>query len=164
MFVIADAVAEPPVNVPLAPLAGAANVTFTLATGLLVASYTVAWKGFVKATFVAVLCGVPPVAVTVAGVPTSVRFVSKKFAGVVTPDAVAVTVYGPPATPFALNVGAVATPCVFVTTIAVDEPPINVPLAPVLGAANVTMIPFAGFPPLVTVAASGANGEPVEAL
>ena len=64
----------------------------------------------------------------------------------------------------AVNVGAVATPCMFVTTVDVDTPPANIPLAPVLGAANVTMTPFTGLPPLVTVAISGANAEPVVTL
>jgi hypothetical protein len=69
-FVIADAVLEPPVNVPLAPLAGAANATVTLATGLFIASYTVAWRGVWKAAFVAALCDTPPEVETVAGGPT----------------------------------------------------------------------------------------------
>ena len=84
-FVIADAVLEPPVNVPLAPLAGAANATVTLATGLFIASYTVACRGVGKAAFVAALCDLPTDAVTVAGGPTCTKFVSKKLAGVVSP-------------------------------------------------------------------------------
>jgi hypothetical protein len=76
----------------------------------------------------------------------------------------AVTVYGPPANAFAVNVGAVAIPCASVITIAVDDPPANVPLAPMPGAAKVTATPLAGFPPLLTPATRGANAEPTAAL
>jgi hypothetical protein len=66
---------------------------------------------------------------------------------------------------FAVNVGAVATPLAFVT--AVFNPPANVPLAPVCaGAANVTVAPLTGFPPLsFTVACRAvANAELIAAL
>jgi hypothetical protein len=58
---------------------------------------------------------------------------------------------------FAVNLGAVATPLAPVIPVAVRPPlvpPVNVPLAPVDGALNVTVTPLIGFPPLsVTVAA-----------
>ena len=76
----------------------------------------------------------------------------------------AVTVYGPPANAFAVNVGAVACPCEVVITSPSTTPPANVPLAPVPGAVNVTVMPLAGLPLLVTPATSGANAEPVVAL
>jgi hypothetical protein len=56
---------------------------------------------------------------------------------------------------FAVNAGDVATPWAFVR--AVSTPPANVPLAPVPGAANVTVTPLTALPPAsLTVATSGA--------
>lgn len=49
---------------PDAPLAGAANVTFTPAIGLFAASLTVTASALVNAVLTVALCGVPPVAVT----------------------------------------------------------------------------------------------------
>jgi hypothetical protein len=89
-FVVAVAVVDPPVNVPLAPLAGAVNVTVTPLSRLLFASLTVAASAVPKLVFTAALCEVPPVAVMLAGVPTVL--VRVKLAGVATPDTVAVTV------------------------------------------------------------------------
>jgi hypothetical protein len=64
---------------------------------------------------------------------------------------------------FAVNTGAVATPLEFV--VAVFTPPAKVPLAPVPGAENVTVIPLVGAPFVVTVAASCvANAVPTAAL
>src|SRR6267143_491288 len=68
------------------------------------------------------------------------RLVSEKVAGVATPVTDADTLYGPPAVLLAVNVAAVATPCVFV--VAVFYPPANVPLAPLAGAAKVTVAPL----------------------
>jgi hypothetical protein len=87
-FVVA--VFTPPANVPLAPLAGALNVTTTPLTGLFPASLTVATRGAANAVLIVALCGVPLVAVTLAAAPAV--FVSEKFAGVATPATVAVTV------------------------------------------------------------------------
>jgi len=84
------AVFTPPANVPLAPLAGALNVTTTPLTGLLPASFTVATSGAPKAVLIAVLCGVPLVAVILAAAPAVL--VNEKFAGAATPATVAVTV------------------------------------------------------------------------
>src|ERR1700693_3944545 len=62
------AVFTPPANVPLAPVcAGAVNVTVTPETGLLLASFTVACSAVVNAVAIVALCGVPPVAVMLAG-------------------------------------------------------------------------------------------------
>jgi hypothetical protein len=72
------------------------------------------------------------------------------YVAVPVPGVVAVTLYDP-ATVFAVNTAAVATPLVFV--VAVFTPPANVPLAPDPGAVNVTTTPFTGLPKAsVTVA------------
>jgi hypothetical protein len=67
--------------------------------------------------------------------------------------------------PFAVTVGAVATPLAFVTAVAVvDEP--NTALAPVPGAVNVTVAPLTGLPVAsVTVACNAvANAALITAL
>ena len=57
----------------------------------------------------------------------------------------------------------VATPLELV--VAVFAPPAKLPVAPVVGAVNVTVTPLAGDPPLITVATSGAaNAAPTVAL
>src|ERR1700692_326451 len=84
------AVFTPPANAPLAPVcAGAVNVTVTPATGLLLASFTVACSAVANAVLIVALCGVPAVAVTFAGVPAV--FVSEKLTGVATPETDAAT-------------------------------------------------------------------------
>ncbi len=88
LLVVAVAVAELP-NFPLAPLAGAVNVTNTPLTGLLPASFTDACSAVANAVLTAALCGVPAVAVMLAAVP--VLFVRLKLAGVATPETLAVT-------------------------------------------------------------------------
>ena len=90
LLVVAVVVVNPPLNVPLAPLPGAVNVTVTPLTGLLLASFTVAAMAVAKLVFTAVLCGVPDVAVMLAGVPAVL--VRLKLAGVPTPETAAVTV------------------------------------------------------------------------
>src|SRR5258707_735659 len=78
------------------------------------------------------------------------RLVSEKLAGVATPATDAVTLYGPPAVAFAVNVVEVATPLTLV--VAVFTPPAKVPLTPLAGAVNVTNTPFTGlFPASFTV-------------
>ena len=67
-FVVAFAVVDPLANVPLAPVPGAVNVTVIPLTGLLLASLTVAASAVPKFVFTDVLCGVPAVAVMLAGV------------------------------------------------------------------------------------------------
>jgi len=84
------AVVTPPAKLPLAPLAGAAKVTTTLFTGLPPTSFTVACSAVAKAVLIATLCGVPAVAVTLAGGPA--WLVKAKLAGVVTPATAAITV------------------------------------------------------------------------
>src|SRR5690349_24167204 len=85
------------------------------------------------------LCGVPAVALMSDAAPA--RFVSEKLAGEATPLADPVTLYAP-ATLLAVKTAAVATPCAFV--VAVFTPPANVPLAPLPGAAKVTVTPLTG--------------------
>jgi hypothetical protein len=53
------------------------------------------------------LCPAPEIDWRVKGALVLVR---EKFAGVATPETVAVTEYGPPAMPLAVNIGAVARP------------------------------------------------------
>src|SRR6202011_1067519 len=78
--------------------------------------------------------------------------VSEKFTGA-TPDPVAVTLYGPPAMPLAVN-GADATPEAFVATVMVVVLLLNRPLAPDPGAVKVTLNPATGlFPPSFPVTA-----------
>ena len=78
-----------PLNVPLAPLVGAVNVTVTPGTGFPPLSFTVACNGEAKAVVMVAFWGVPPVAVIVAGAPTV--FVSENVAGVAIPVTVPVT-------------------------------------------------------------------------
>jgi hypothetical protein len=156
--------------VPLAPLDGAVNITAIPLIGLPFASDTFACKGVANAVFVTVVCGVPVVALTADGVlggkvPLA-ELVREKFAGVATPVTVAVTMYGPPAIPSAVNAGATATPCAFVVAVVVLPPPVNVPLAPLDGAVNIMAIPLIGLPfASVTVTSKGiANAVLMAAL
>src|SRR4029077_20804965 len=64
-------VLTPPANVPLAPLAGAVNVTEAPETGLPPLSFTVACRAVANAALTVALCGVPAVAVMVAGTPAA---------------------------------------------------------------------------------------------
>ena len=97
----------PPAKVPLAPLpdAGAVKVTVAPLTGLPPASLTVTCSGVGYAVLIAVLCGVPAVAVMLAASPT--WLLNEKLAAPVTPATLAVTVNGP-AVLLAVNVEAVA--------------------------------------------------------
>lgn len=87
--VVACALVEPPVNVPLAPEPGAVNVTTTPLVGdpLVV---TVATSADANAELIVALCGVPPVAVITSC--DAAVFVRLKFAGELAPVTVAVTV------------------------------------------------------------------------
>jgi len=89
LVVTAVAVADP-LNRALAPLPGAVNVTVTPPTGLFPASRTVACSAVPNAAFTTALCGVPAVALTVAG--GAAVFDRLKLAGVAMPGAPAVTV------------------------------------------------------------------------
>ena len=92
LLVVAVAVVDPPANVPLAPLAGAVNVTVTLLSRLLLASLTVAAIAVPKLVLTVALCGVPAAAVMLAGGPGApALFVRLKLAGVPTPGTLAVT-------------------------------------------------------------------------
>jgi len=153
-FVVA--VLTPPANVPLAPLEGAVNVTTAPLTGLLPASFTVAWNCVANAALMVADWGVPAVAVTLAGAPAV--FVREKFAGEATPATAAVTVYEP-AVPLAVNTAAVATPLALV--VAVLTPPAKVPLAPLDGAANITVAPLTAFPPLSFTVACNCTANAV---
>jgi hypothetical protein len=141
-LVVTVAVAPLPgaANVPLAPLDGAVKVTLAPLTRLPPLSLTVTCKA-AKAVFMTTLCVAPLVAVIVAGGPT--WFVRLKFAGP-TPEAVAATLYGPPAMLLAVKADAVATPLALVVAVVVVVPFANVPLGPVLGAVNVTVTPSIG--------------------
>src|ERR1700752_4937675 len=87
---LVTAVFTPPANVPLAPVcAGAVNVTVTPETGLLLASFTVAWSAVVNAVLIVAVCGVPAVAVIAAAAPA--LLVRAKLAAVAPPDTVAAT-------------------------------------------------------------------------
>ena len=148
-------------NFPLAPLPGAVNVTLTPGTELFPASFTVTARALPKGVLVPAVCGVVPAfAVMLLGIPTVL--VNEKLT-VVSPEDAAVTMYGP-VVPLAVN-GADAMPDAFVATeIAVDEL-LNVPLAPLPGAVNVTSTPDTGLlPASFTVTASAVNGALMAAL
>src|ERR1700680_3290763 len=116
------------------------KVTVTPPTGLPPESLTVASRA-AKAVLICTLCGVPPVAVTEAGVGA---LVSEKVAELA-PVTEAVTVKDP-VVPFAVSVGAVATPLELVVAVAV-APPGNDPLAPAGLTVKVTVTPPTGLPP-----------------
>ena len=68
-LVLADTVVSEPVKVPLGPVAGAVKVTVAPATGLLLASFTVAASAVVKGCVTWVLWPPPVVAVMDAAGP-----------------------------------------------------------------------------------------------
>lgn len=74
---------------PLAPLIGALKETLAPFTGLPPASFTCTTRGAAKAVFAAALCGVPLIAIMVAGGPA--LFVSWNVAGAATPATEAFT-------------------------------------------------------------------------
>src|SRR5277367_6321352 len=92
------AVLTPPANVPLAPVAGAVNVTTAPGTGAPVTSVTVTASGAANAVFAAALYGVPPVALMFAGAsgacPTPVSVMVCEF-GVALSKRVSVAVRTP---------------------------------------------------------------------
>ena len=78
-----------------------------------------------------------------------------------TPLTEAVTVYWP-VVEFAVKVDDVATPLLeFVVSVSVACPFANVPLAPEVGALNVTAAPPTGFPPLSSTVAVKGLGKAV---
>jgi hypothetical protein len=154
------AVFTPPANVPLAPVVGTSNVTTAPGTGFWFPSTTVATNGTANVELTVAVCGVPLVAVIEMSAP--VMFVRVKLAGVATPATVAVTVK-PPVVVFAVNVDEVAMPLAFVVSVSVVvEFELNMPLAPVPGAVNVTDAPVTGFELLSTTFAT--SGAPNAAL
>src|SRR6266545_226897 len=86
--------------------------------------------------------------------------VSANVAGVDTPAVVAATWYEPVVL-VAVKVGAVAMPFAPVVASAVAPVPANVPLAPLVGAANVTLTPLTGLPPASVASAASATGNAV---
>jgi hypothetical protein len=90
---------------------------------------------------------------------TTAVLVSEKFT-VVRPAAAAVTTYGPPAAPFAVN-GAAATPAAFVGTTIVAVLLLNNPDAPDPGAVNVTFTPATGLLPASFTVTANAVGNGV---
>src|SRR5438270_11392572 len=105
-FVVAIVVLVAFAKVPLAPVAGAVNVTLTPGTGLLLASFTVTESAVPKAVLIFADCGVVPafaaICVAVPGVLVSAKLTE------VSPAALAATLYGPTAVVLAVNAVAVA--------------------------------------------------------
>ncbi len=150
--VTAVAVFDPPANVPLAPPAGAVNVTVAPLTALPLASFTVATSCDMNAISTCALWGVPEFAVIDAAGPA--RLVSAKLAGVAVFGAEAVTVKLP-LSAFAVKAAATATPEALVCAVVIAPSPAKVPLGPLEGAINVTVTPLTGLPfESVTVADS----------
>lgn len=101
-------------------------------------------------------CDAPEVTMIEGGAPATL--VKANEAGVETPVTDAVTAYDP-AAPFPVNTGAVAMPVPLVTAVAVVTEPAKVPLGPLDGAVNVTVIPLSGLPDeSFTNAVNGAHG------
>jgi len=148
VFVLSVSLLVPLLKAPLAPVAGAVNVTETPLTGLPSLSMTVACSAVAKAAPTIADCVAPAVALIDAGLPAV--FDMLKEAGVVAPVVDAETLYDPAVVP-AVNVDAVATPWAFVVTVSVAVPPEKVPLAPLAGAVNVTDAPLNGDEPFITV-------------
>ena len=145
-------------NVPLAPVAGAINVTIAFPTGFWPLSTTLATRRAAKVVLIPALCGVPVTAVITAGAP--VVLLRLKLAPSCAPGAEATTVYAP-AVPSALKAAAVATPPASVVAVVLPAPvSANVPLAPVAGAVKVTTTPLAGDPFFVTVTTRGTAKAP----
>jgi hypothetical protein len=159
-----DTVTEvpPPAKVPLAPLAGAVNVTLAPLTGFPPESLTVATNGAANAAFTCPLWPPPLVAVIDAGGPTV--FVTVKVAEKLATKAD--TVYVPPAVPLAVKVGDVAVPEASDNTVTTLVPPAKVPLGPLLGAKNVTVADITGLllASRTTATNGAANGVLVRAL
>jgi hypothetical protein len=89
---VAVAVADP-LKAALAPVGGAVKVTVTPLSGWLPASLTDACSAVAKAVLTVALCGVPAVAVTLNGGPSTTTVLeSAKAAPAATPATVAVTV------------------------------------------------------------------------
>jgi hypothetical protein len=147
-------------EVPVAPpgVVATANVTLTPGTGLLPASVTVTTNGVPNAVLICALWPFPNVRLIVVGVPVVAVAVNVTGLPVRTPD-VAVTVYVPDLFPSVSVLFACPLPFVVVVVVLND-----CPTAPpgVVAIANVTLVPWTGFPPAsVTVT---TNGEASAAL
>jgi hypothetical protein len=141
-------------NVPLAPVAGAVNVTEAPLTGFELLSTTVATSGAPKAVLMVAFCNEPLVAAIDAGGPDVL--VRLKVVVAVTPATEPVT-GSAPMIPLAVKVDEVATPLALVVSVSVlVELDAKVPLAPVAGAVKTTNAPLTGCPPSITVATRGA--------
>jgi hypothetical protein len=137
----------------LAPVAGAANVTLTPDTGLPPESVTTATSGAPKAALMGVLWPLPLTTAMFVGAPAV--FERVKVAELATPLAVAITLYDP-TVPLAVSAGEVAFPFASVVTVA---DPLNVALAPLWGAVNVTLTPGTGLPPPSLTTATNAAAK-----
>ena len=124
-FVTAVAELLPP-NVARAPVVGAVNTTTAPDIAAPPASVTLACSALVKFVLITADWLLPAVAAIAAGAA-----VFDNVNVTVSEPTVAVTVYVP-ATPFAVNVDAVAIPDALVVTVSLD-PPEKLPLAPPTG-------------------------------
>jgi hypothetical protein len=152
LVVSVSVVVEFEVNTPLAPVAGAVNVTAAPVTGFELLSKTVATRGAPNAVLISATCSDPLVAAMDAAGPDV--FVRRKLTDAVTPATEATTVSAP-IIPLAVNGDDVTTPLELVVSVSVLVPFENIPLAPVAGAVKVTNAPLTGVLPIVTVATSG---------
>jgi hypothetical protein len=88
--VVSVSVGCPLAKVPLAPVAGAVNVTIALLMGFPLTSTTIPAKGNVNGALIAVLWGLPPLMRIPAG--AEIVFVRLKLASVGAPGTDAVTI------------------------------------------------------------------------
>ena len=151
-------------NVPLAPVVGAVNVTVAPLIRFPPLSFTVACKAVGNAVLIATFCGVPAVVMMVAAGPVSVGEAEVCWRSVALPSRHLRC--RDPTIALAVNAAAVATPLAFVvavTTVPLFVPPVNVPLAPLVAAVtvNVTITPLNRFPPLSFTVACKAVGKAV---
>lgn len=113
------------------------------------------------------LAGIPGVSCTVPGTDSAIvksTLVIENVAADPVPAIDAVTLYGPPVMPFAVNAGAVATPLASVVTVEDAPPPVKAPLAPFDGAVNLTLTPGTGWPLASVTVASRAAGSGVSTI
>src|SRR5438445_10126213 len=110
--------------------------------GLPSRSFASTLSGFANANRIPALWPSPDgtVDAKVSVAATAAAFVIANVAGVPTPLTDAVTLYVP-VVPLAVNAGAVADPVLSVATITDVTFPVNFPLGPLPGAANVTFTP-----------------------
>ena len=138
----------------VAPEPGAAKVTTTSATGLLLASVTLTTSGLANCTPLPALCGVPEITVTFLGIPGVL--VSVNITGA-DPVAEACTV-NDPVPVLAVKVGLVARPSTSVT--AVGAPGVA-PAPPAACTVNVTVAPTTGASLLSRICTTSGEGKAV---